>query len=469
LGIGNWALGRWALGIDTRARGGRQGRPMRAHLLQREVHRHRHDDRHGLAVHERRDELPLHDGTERSLVELRNRAQHAGVADGSVGLDARLDDDDALDAGIARFLRIHGLDVADLRRWLHAAADAQCAVGCPLRLGGTPPPRSLRRRLPRPQGRCAVEPGRRAARRSSGTGHEAEAHRECDRRLGGRLVAHRRTPSIADFVSASMIHNAFAASASPSLAANLSRSVAEVLLKLTLSCGTSELNETLVGRTSATRPVVSSVTRITTFPRAPEVAISGGTRRGRDEPLGIGFSGVIRFRTLLERSRLSRGRSGLRGLLHRERTDGVPASASHHHRHHGARYDDSFRRHHGLPGNQHHPAEQVPPPRERGRGRQRGAVGEREERLDVGAAPPVRVTTVSSTTSSRASCTREISHHIAGWNQSAARTSSAPTIHAQSRPLDVNEFVRQDGATDFRAVCAQRVRHEHDRAQGRRR
>src|SRR5260370_31153276 len=45
-------------------------------LLQREVHRHGHDDRHRHAVEQRRRELPLLDGIERRCIEQRDRSEH---------------------------------------------------------------------------------------------------------------------------------------------------------------------------------------------------------------------------------------------------------------------------------------------------------------------------------------------------------------------------------------------------------
>ena len=52
-----------------------------ARLLQGEVHRHGHDDRHGTPFTLRRRELPLLDRVERRLIEERDRPEHARVAD----------------------------------------------------------------------------------------------------------------------------------------------------------------------------------------------------------------------------------------------------------------------------------------------------------------------------------------------------------------------------------------------------
>src|SRR5215207_10068663 len=63
-------------------------------LLQREVHRDSHDDRHRHAIEKRRRELPLFDGVECGLVEQGDRAEHFRVLHPAVRADRGLDDDD---------------------------------------------------------------------------------------------------------------------------------------------------------------------------------------------------------------------------------------------------------------------------------------------------------------------------------------------------------------------------------------
>src|SRR5262245_57092171 len=71
---------------------------LRSPLLQREIHGHRHDDRHRLTVEQRRRVLPLFHGVERRRIKQRNRPQHFGFLHVPVWSDHRFDDDHALDA-----------------------------------------------------------------------------------------------------------------------------------------------------------------------------------------------------------------------------------------------------------------------------------------------------------------------------------------------------------------------------------
>src|SRR5262249_22615461 len=98
-------------------------------LLKCEVHRDRHDDRHGDVVEQRRRELPLLDGVEGSLVEQRLTAKHLGFLDASVCADRRFDDDDALHARGLGDWRIYGFDVFGFGRRLDVAADTDRGRG----------------------------------------------------------------------------------------------------------------------------------------------------------------------------------------------------------------------------------------------------------------------------------------------------------------------------------------------------
>src|SRR5262245_32433363 len=70
----------------------------RLRLLQSEVDRDGHDDRHRHAVQQGRRKLPLFHRIERRLIQQRDRAEYLGFLDPAVGADGGLDDDDALDA-----------------------------------------------------------------------------------------------------------------------------------------------------------------------------------------------------------------------------------------------------------------------------------------------------------------------------------------------------------------------------------
>src|SRR3954466_2429227 len=98
-------------------------RLQKSNLLQSEIHRDGHDDRHRYAVEQRRRELPLLDGIECRLVEQRNRPQHLCVLHPAVSADRGLDDDHARHACGLGDWRIHGADIPRLVRGLDVAAD----------------------------------------------------------------------------------------------------------------------------------------------------------------------------------------------------------------------------------------------------------------------------------------------------------------------------------------------------------
>src|SRR5262249_38313093 len=98
-------------------------RTANAKLLEREVHRHRHDDRHWHAIERRGRVDPLLDRVERRRVEQRNRAKHFRVLDGAVGPDGGFDNHDALYARRLCDRGIDRVDLLDLRRGLDVATD----------------------------------------------------------------------------------------------------------------------------------------------------------------------------------------------------------------------------------------------------------------------------------------------------------------------------------------------------------
>src|SRR5688572_10573152 len=100
------------------------GRSSYIALLQRELYRDRHDDRHRNAVQQCRGEYPLTHCVECRLIEQRDRAQYLCVFHRAVGADGRLDDHDALHARGLRDRRVDGTNVARLLRRLDVAADA---------------------------------------------------------------------------------------------------------------------------------------------------------------------------------------------------------------------------------------------------------------------------------------------------------------------------------------------------------
>src|SRR5262245_43331332 len=82
--------------------------------LQHELHEHREIDIHGLAVLQARLVTPLPDGRHGRLVEpefLTGRLQDLDLPHRAVLADDRLQDDLALDLGLARDLRILGVDL----------------------------------------------------------------------------------------------------------------------------------------------------------------------------------------------------------------------------------------------------------------------------------------------------------------------------------------------------------------------
>ncbi len=69
----------------------------------------------------------------------------------------------------------------------------------------------------------------------------------------------------------------------------------------------------------------------------------------------------------------------------RKRQHPAPSGDDEHAGHRGDRGNDPSRRHHSLPGNEHHAVEQLPPPYERRGGIDGRFVGEREQRLEIAA------------------------------------------------------------------------------------
>src|SRR4029450_891338 len=92
--------------------------------LQREIDRHGHDDRNGLAVKSRWREFPFAHRIERGGIEQRNRPQDFRILHFAVRSDRGLDDDDALHSGRLRDWRIDRLLILDLGRLLDVAPDA---------------------------------------------------------------------------------------------------------------------------------------------------------------------------------------------------------------------------------------------------------------------------------------------------------------------------------------------------------
>src|SRR5262245_1347599 len=93
-------------------------------LLQREIHRDGHDDRHRHAVQQGRRELPMLHGIQCRGVEQRNRPQILSVLHLARRSDGGLDDDDSLHAGRLRNRRIDGPHVLHLLGRFNLAADA---------------------------------------------------------------------------------------------------------------------------------------------------------------------------------------------------------------------------------------------------------------------------------------------------------------------------------------------------------
>ena len=146
---------------------------------------------------------------------------------------------------------------------------------------------------------------------------------------------------------------------------------------------------------------------------------------------GSSFAGTpIARRTLLRGAYTDE--AGVR--LQRKRGRGIETSRQQHGDHGDTRRDNSPGRHHSLPGNQQHPMEQVTTASEGCGGKQGRFIGKREQRFEIGLRRAFVSCTVSwSTTSSRDDWTREMSHHIAGLNQNAARIASSRSTQAQSR------------------------------------
>ena len=93
-------------------------------LLQREVHHHRHDDRNGHAVQQRRGVLPLPHRSDRRLVQQRNRLQHLDVGHPAISADHGLEFDLALDTLRQGSRRIRRVYVPCFHRRLNVAANA---------------------------------------------------------------------------------------------------------------------------------------------------------------------------------------------------------------------------------------------------------------------------------------------------------------------------------------------------------
>ena len=94
-----------------------------AHLFHLEVHRHRHDDRHGHAVEQRGRVSPLRHGLDGGVGQRRHAPQRLRVGHLAVGIDGALEDDDARQPGAPGVRGVLGSDGPDLQGLLDLAGD----------------------------------------------------------------------------------------------------------------------------------------------------------------------------------------------------------------------------------------------------------------------------------------------------------------------------------------------------------
>src|SRR5206468_12196143 len=107
----------------------RSGATLPSPMLECELHRDRHDDRHRNAVQKCRCVSPLPHGNERRLIAQWHRSQHARRLDDAARVDDGFDDDESFDMTRLRELRIDRRDVDDLARLADAYVEPHRSHG----------------------------------------------------------------------------------------------------------------------------------------------------------------------------------------------------------------------------------------------------------------------------------------------------------------------------------------------------